>query len=408
MPPAIAPPPPDRVTLPLLRAAVYLGAVLTAWPAYDLNAGRVTLPVAAVIGFALALIYCHPHRLLGLAPFALTVAFAGTLAAAEWGWADVSAAVVGCALGVVLRVFALPRAVGRYRDLSPRALPLAVVPAVILACLLAYQFKNGQDSATTLQFCTIWAAVVFGVAAVFAWERLFRPAFEVLVEPLVRAMYRIRSAGPGVAAFPAGGPCLVMANHACWFDPIFLMKVLPRPVTPMMTSRFYDLKALKWLMARVFHAIRVQEATFRHDAPELDEAIAALDRGECVVIFPEGYLRRSEEKPLKRFGQGVWHILTARPGTPVVACWIEGGWGSYTSFFNGKPTQNKRPDVRRRVGVAVSTPTTLDADTLAEPYRTRLAVMNQVIDARKILGLPDLPWFVMPEKAEEAGEKDEE
>ena len=103
-----------------------------------------------------------------------------------------------------------------------------------------------------------------------------------------------------------------------------------------------------------FGVIRVPEKALKKDAPEIQEAIAALDRGECVVIFPEGYLRRTEDRPLRRFGQGVWQILKARPSTPVFATWIEGGWGSYTSYFNGPPTKNKKKDYRRPIGVGMS------------------------------------------------------
>ena len=53
--------------------------------------------------------------------------------------------------------------------------------------------------------------------------------------------------------------------------------------------------------------------------------------------------------PLSQFGQGVWHILHERPDTPVVVCWIEGGWGCYFSYYNGPPTVNKRFDWWRRI-----------------------------------------------------------
>jgi 1-acyl-sn-glycerol-3-phosphate acyltransferase len=79
-------------------------------------------------------------------------------------------------------------------------------------------------------------------------------------------------------------------------------------------------------MVRVVHAIRVEASGFRREAPELREAVAALDRGEAVILFPEGGMRRREEQPLRHFGQGVWHILKDRPQTPVVVCWIAWMW----------------------------------------------------------------------------------
>jgi 1-acyl-sn-glycerol-3-phosphate acyltransferase len=199
----------------------------------------------------------------------------------------------------------------------------------------------------------------------------------------------------------------VVANHACWFDPLFLGKVLPRQITPMMGSDFYDLPVIRWLMVHVFHTIRVPEKALKKDVPqEIVEAVAALDRGECVVLFPEGYLRRSDDRPLRRFGRGVWHILSQRPDTPVYACWIEGAWGTFTSYRGGPPTKNKRPDLRRPVAVAVPEPVTVDPATLAHHLTTRLALMNRVAASRALLGLPELPAYQLPEKdeAESGGE----
>jgi 1-acyl-sn-glycerol-3-phosphate acyltransferase len=165
----------------------------------------------------------------------------------------------------------------------------------------------------------------------------------------------------------------------------------------MMTSRFYDKPALRWLFKYVVRAIRVPDKTLKQDVPdEIREAIAALDRGECVVIFPEGFLRRSDDKPLKRFGRGVWQILSARPKTPVFTCWIEGNWGSFCSYFNGKPTKNKRPDFRRPIGVAVAAPILLGPETLANHLQSRIALMNHVLEARKLLGLPQLAPVELP------------
>jgi 1-acyl-sn-glycerol-3-phosphate acyltransferase len=211
-------------------------------------------------------------------------------------------------------------------------------------------------------------------------------------------MYRVRARGPGLKEVPLRGPCLVVANHGCWFDPFFLAKVLPRPITPMMTSRFYDLPVARWLLRNVFPTIRVPEKALKKDVPdEIREAIAALDRGECVVMFPEGMLRRSEEKPLKRFGRGGWQILSARPETPVVVCWIEGNWGSYASYFKGPPTKNKRPDFRRPIGVAVEAPFFIEPELLKSHLATRMELMNRVVAARQYLGLDDLPRFELPE-----------
>lgn len=243
---------------------------------------------------------------------------------------------------------------------------------------------------------------VTAVATLTAIILLFRPALEAMAEVIVWPLYRVRLTGPGVVNLPLHGPCLVIGNHAAWFDPLFLAKVLPAPTTPMMTSKFYDLPVLSFLMRHIIGTIRVPDIPIRHEAPELKEAVAALDRGEYVVLFPEGYLRRKEETPLRRFGRGVWRILSDRPSTPIFACWIEGSWGSFFSHRGGPPTKGKRFDFLRRIRIGIVGPILIDAETLADHMATRTYLMQKVIDAREPLGLP--PIDLRHEHAEDENE----
>jgi 1-acyl-sn-glycerol-3-phosphate acyltransferase len=338
----------------------------------------------------LALAYWAPYRALGLVPFAALEWLAATAHGVYWhewpGWAH------GVPLGLIVGALARGR-----RGQEPPEETAGLVIAVVLGGAIAWAARSrGRPFDTAEWFVLIASAGILLVA----WDRLFRPAFELSCEPLLWLMYHIRGAGPGLENFPRTGPCVVLANHACWLDPLFLAKVFPRPITPMMTSRFYDLPIIGRLV-KAFGVIRVPEKALKKDAPEVQEAIAALDRGECVVIFPEGYLRRDENKPLRRFGQGVWQLLKARPNTPVFATWIEGGWGSYTSYFNGAPTKNKKKDFRRPIGIGVSAAVTVPAGLLEDHLRTRIHLMNLVSEARKHLGLEPLPPFALPEKAGE-------
>ena len=83
--------------------------------------------------------------------------------------------------------------------------------------------------------------------------------------------------------------------------------------------------------------------------------------------------------------------------TPVFACWIEGGWGSYFSFKGGPPTKNKRPDFRRPIRIGVVGPFTVDPAMLADHMATRTFLMRQVNAAREPLGLEPLPLAALPE-----------
>ncbi|MFL5242917.1 MAG: MFS transporter [Gemmataceae bacterium] len=230
-------------------------------------------------------------------------------------------------------------------------------------------------------------SLLAAVGGVIAWRALFRHTLEQTLEILVWPIFRIGAYGPGVETFPEKGPVLVVANHSAWFDPLWLGKVIPRFVTPMMTSQYYDKPIMRWLMARVVGTIRVPVATFRREAPELKDAVKALDNGQVVLLFPEGALRKREDQYLRHFGQGVWRILRDRPTTPVVVCWIEGGWGSFTSYFNGPPTANKRFDWWRTIRIGMAEPRILDASLLEDQRRTRAFLMQACLDSRQYLGL---------------------
>jgi 1-acyl-sn-glycerol-3-phosphate acyltransferase len=143
-------------------------------------------------------------------------------------------------------------------------------------------------------------------------------------------------------------------------------------------------------MVHVVGAIRVQKGAFRREAPELREAVARLRRSGCVLLFPEGSLRRKEEQLLMPFGQGVWHILRELPQTPVVVCWIEGGWGSFASYRGGPPMKHKALNWRRRIDIAVAEPRVLDATVLADHRTARAALRRACLGCRDWLGLPVL------------------
>lgn len=242
----------------------------------------------------------------------------------------------------------------------------------------------------------IYIMIVFGLLLIaYSWLRLFRFTFELFIEFLTRIGYKIVSHGEN--NIPLSGPVLIVANHACWWDPLFLAAIVPRPITPMMTASFHDIWFLKPIMKHAIGVVRVPESTARREAPEIHQAIAALDNGQCVVLFPEGYLRRKEDVPLRRFARGVHEILKARPNTRVVACWVEGAWGSWCSWKGGPPAKGKRVDLRRKIDIGVAAPIKVPATVLENHLATRVFLMNAVNAARPLTGVPPLPEFTVPQ-----------
>jgi 1-acyl-sn-glycerol-3-phosphate acyltransferase len=350
----------------------------------------ITVGIAA--GSLLAGLQRHPRRALGLVPVGCTGLLVGLVAAAAGAVPSPFLCVV---LGSMAGLVNVPLAAtyqaslpadARGNGMAVRNLADYVFMAVVAGGLYTLARLEVISPAGQLW---LLAGLAAGIT-VLSWRVLFRPFMEQVLEWLIWPIYRIHARGPGLEGLPRRGPLLIVANHSSWFDPLWLGKVIPRRITPMMTSLFYDLPGLRWLMRYVVQAIRVQHSRFRREAPELREAIAALDRGQCVVLFPEGAMRRTADKPLRQFGQGIWIILKERPQTPVVVCWIEGGWGSYCSYYNGPPTKNKRMDFWRRIEIAVGPPKVVDPALLDDQRATRAYLMAVCLETRQYLGLEEI------------------
>ncbi len=358
-----------------------------------------------MIGWTLAWIQRNAQRVQGLVPFAATLGAiilwgtTGPRFPSEW-----ILALVGASAGIAYR------GLGRvFRRATPADLKMRwawfrvlaeTLPASVMLLVAVVGWR--MDWWTAAHF-RVGLAIIVGLLAIWAWWVFRRPALENVIELVFLVLYRVRVHGPGIRRFPGNGPVFVIANHACFMDPLFLAKFIPRPLVAMMTSVFFDVPALRWLMVHFAEAIRVEWKTFRRDVPEILQAVQKLDEGKTVVIFAEGGLRRRDDLPLKRFGQGVWHILRERPTTPVVVCWIEGNWGSFFSFHKGPPLKNKRMDVRRKIDVAIDEPRTVPAEILADCTKTRQYLMEQCSNMRKAIGLEPVPVPILsPNDEEEA------
>ena len=360
-------------------------------------------------GFALASLSRHPFRSSGWGVFVAPLLFLFTLLKVRLG-PDVSAWLIGVPVG-----FVIPGLLATYFNFAPerRVGPAAAVlvasqasVGVVVMALLSIWRTDANDVALEAAF--VLAICLAGSIWAVAWLVHLKAGFELFIELLAGGFYKIRSRGPGLDTMPPHGPMLIYANHAAWFDPLWMSKHIPSTTTPMMTARFFDLPVLGWFMRHAVRAIRVAETPVRRETPpELADAIAALDRGEAVVIFPEGYLRRTEAQPLRRFAQGVWKILKERPDTPIYPCWIEGNWGSYFSFKDGPPTKNKNMDRGRLIEIGVTGPRTIDPKILEDHWATRFELMRWILEARDVFGLPPLEVPNMPKEAAEAEQNPE-
>ncbi|HZV06648.1 MAG TPA: MFS transporter [Gemmataceae bacterium] len=357
----------------------------------------VLIGTGAGLGCLMAAWQGHPRRSLGLVPLGAT----GLLLALAWMTflppAESALPLIPCftlgfmggLINVPLRAAYLAAVPADARGNGTAVMNTAIyVLTTALSLLMTGLVRTGALPTPAAQLGLL--AVLAAVFAIVAWRQLYPQAVEQIVEILLTPMYRVRVHGPGRDLMQRGGPLIIIANHAAYCDPFWLCKVVPRKVTPMMTSAFFDLPFIRWAMVHIVNAIRVPVARFRREVPELREAVDVLRQGGCVLIFPEAQLRRRDDQPLRMFGQGVWRILQEVPQAPVLVCWIEGGWRSFTSYYNGLPLRGKWPDWRRHIDIAIDEPRVLNKTLLADQHATRRYLMQTCLECRRYLGLPVL------------------
>jgi 1-acyl-sn-glycerol-3-phosphate acyltransferase len=126
---------------------------------------------------------------------------------------------------------------------------------------------------------------------------------------------------------PGDGPAVLAGNHNSNLDALALMSLMPlrllpklRPVAAM--DYFYTSGFRAWFANNIIGIIPVKRGSGKEGGNPLQLAEEALDRGEILVLFPEG--TRGEPEKLQVFKKGIGHLARARPKVPVVPVFMYG------------------------------------------------------------------------------------
>lgn len=130
-----------------------------------------------------------------------------------------------------------------------------------------------------------------------------------IVGPPLRTLYGMQARGQ--EHVPLEGPLVVAANHVSMLDPFALAVAIPRSLRYLGKDELWRIRPLVPFLEGV-GAIPV--ARGRSDVAAVASALAALERGEAVGIFPEGGVRR--HGPWRR-GAARMAIATGSPLLPV-------------------------------------------------------------------------------------------
>lgn len=134
----------------------------------------------------------------------------------------------------------------------------------------------------------------------------------VVVLPLLY-LPPLRMRRRGTEHVPRTGPVLIVCNHVSVADPIVLTAAARPRRTAMMAKAELFANPLFALMLKLVRAFPIRRGVGHVSA--IRHALALLEAGECIVVFPEGHVSRTGHMRRGHPGAGFFAL---RPGVTVV------------------------------------------------------------------------------------------
>lgn len=126
---------------------------------------------------------------------------------------------------------------------------------------------------------------------------------------------------------PRVGPAIICANHNSHLDTMVLMTIFPlrllsklRPVAA--AAYFLQNPLLGWFALRIIGIIPIKRDRSGCTEHPLARCSEALERGEILIIYPEG--SRGEPESLADFQSGIAHLAKRHPDVPIYPVFLYG------------------------------------------------------------------------------------
>jgi 1-acyl-sn-glycerol-3-phosphate acyltransferase len=147
----------------------------------------------------------------------------------------------------------------------------------------------------------------------------------LVVRPIARLLFGLDVVNHD--KLPKQGPAIVAANHNSHVDTIVLLclfpsKLLPK-LRPVAAADHFDKGGFgSWFSRNVIGIIPIKRGGAARGEDVLLGAKQALERGEILVLFPEG--SRGEPEEMTRFKTGVARLVEVYPHVPVTPVYLQG------------------------------------------------------------------------------------
>jgi 1-acyl-sn-glycerol-3-phosphate acyltransferase len=160
----------------------------------------------------------------------------------------------------------------------------------------------------------------------------------------------------GQSNIPEKGPLIICANHVTFIDWWFIFAVSPRPVRFVIDNKYYSMPTGKfWFSQAGLIPIATKKESAEVLAKAFDNISESIQSGDCLGLFPEGWITRDGE--MRKFQPGIIKIIQRDP-VNIVPISLVGLWGSIFSYEGSKVIFKIPKSLRRKVNIVIGKPIT--------------------------------------------------
>ncbi|MDP9344541.1 MAG: 1-acyl-sn-glycerol-3-phosphate acyltransferase, partial [Actinomycetota bacterium] len=145
-----------------------------------------------------------------------------------------------------------------------------------------------------------------------------------ILQPVFHVYFRFERIGR--EHIPVSGPAIIASNHRSFLDPFVVGMMARRPIYFLSKRELFAHPVVAWLLNSL-GAFPIVRGT--GDSAAMDAARQILQRGDIVLIFPEGTRTRPGPLGAPKRGVGRLALETGAPVVPVAVIGTEAvrrGW----------------------------------------------------------------------------------
>lgn len=129
------------------------------------------------------------------------------------------------------------------------------------------------------------------------------------------------------ARLPTHGPAIIVANHNSHLDALVLISLFPlhkiSHIHPVAAADYFlKNRIIAWFSSKIIGIISIARGKASKSYDALKPCADALDRGDIIILFPEG--TRGEPEQMQQFKKGIAFLAERYPEVPITPIFIHG------------------------------------------------------------------------------------